>query len=182
MTASATRRTTLILIVLGLLFGLLTPLAVGARVDPESDPGSPVRLSNYALTSRLFDAVFNNGDVDAASVLVSDEARIHTPYGVFTGPSGLQDYLDIIRRAYPDASFAVTSIDVEGDAVTVRWTMTATRFAIGPNEPELEVVVRRTGETAITVADGQVAGVTQIHQATANAPSTDIAFMDGPSE
>ena len=181
MTASATRRT-IFIVVFGLLLGLLTPLAVGARADLESDPGSPVRLSNYALTSRLFDAVFNDGDVDAASVLVSDEARIHTPYGVFTGPSGLQDYLDIIRRAYPDASFAVTSIDVEGDAVVVRWTMTASRFSLGPNEPELDVVVRQTGETAITVADGQVAGVTQIHQATANAPSTDIAFMDGPSE
>jgi hypothetical protein len=106
---------------------------------------------------------------------------------VFTGPSGLQDYLDIIRNAYPDVSFAVTSIDVDGDAVTVRWTMTATRFAIGPNEPELEVLVRRSGETTITVADGQVAGITQIHQATATSLSTDVAFadvafMDGPSE
>ena len=181
MTASATRRTTLI-IVLGLLFGLLTPPAVGARVDPESDPGSPVRLSNSALTSRLFDAVFNDGDVDAASALVSDQARIHTPYGEFTGPEGLQDYLRIIRNAYPDASFAVSSIDVQGDTVTVRWTMTATRFAIGPNEPELDVVVRRPGETTITFADGQVAGITQIHQGTAIAPSADIAFMDGPSE
>jgi predicted SnoaL-like aldol condensation-catalyzing enzyme len=181
MNTSRTRRFAPI-IALGLLLGLLTPLAASARVDLDSDPGSPVRLSNYALTSRLFDAVFNDGDVDAASVLVSDVARIHTPYGVFTGPSGLQDYLDIIRHAYPDASFAVSSIDVEGDAVTVRWTMTATRFAIGPNEPELDVAVRRSGETTITVADGQVAGITQIHRATATTQSTDVAFMDGPSE
>ena len=181
MTISRTRRTTLI-VALGILFGLLTPLAASARIDLDSDPGSPVRLSNYALTSQLFNAVFNDGNVAAAETLLADDAVIATPYGAFTGPDGLQGYLDIIRAAYPDASFAVTSIDVQGDTVIVRWTMTAARFSLGPNEPELEVQVRRTGETTITVADGQVADMTHTHGNVATTPSAEVALIYGPSE
>ena len=33
-----------------------------------------------------------------------------TPYGDSVGPEGLSEYLGIIRRSYPDASFDVTSI------------------------------------------------------------------------
>lgn len=170
----------LIAIALGIMLGSMSTVTAMAAVPPDDDPGSPVFLSNAALASTLFEVVFN-GDV-APGALVSDNAVIHTPYGDFTGPQGLQDYLGIIRRAYPDAAFHVSSIEVRDDTVTVRWTMTATRFQIDPTEPVINVQVSNPGETTITIADGQVAELNQAERGTAVQSAEEIAVNHAPSE
>ncbi len=143
-----------------IVFGILATLTMTAT-GAAQHPANPATVSKLDIVAALFDDILNGQDVNAAQDLISATAVIHTPYGEFTGPQGLRDYVGIIRRGYPDASFAVTTIDVEGDIVTVRWTMTATRYQIGPTEPVIDVNVDMPGESTITVAYGQVADLTQ---------------------
>lgn len=169
-----------LVIALGIMLGLLAPLGASARVLPDDDPGSPVRLSEIALASALFDGVFNGKDAAVAEALLSDDAVIHTPYGDYTGSDGLLAYLGMLDRGYPGASFDVSSIVVGRDSVVVRWTLTATQYQVGPNEPAIDVLVRMHGETTITVADGHIAGLTQTQDGVANTIPQPAAYEPLP--
>lgn len=128
------------------------------------DEENPVHRYNATLASTLFRSVFNGGDTGAVDVLIAPNAEIHTPYGEFNGPDGLEVYLDLTRRDYPDAWFDITSIDVYGGTVVIGWTMSASRFLINEAAGSLNVQVAIPGETTIIVADGQIAELDQSRQ------------------
>lgn len=172
------------LIVCLALAAVLSAVASPAAATPATgdDLQNPVHRYNATLASALFRSVFNGGDIDATVTLISPNAVIHTPYGEFVGPQGLQAYLDIVRRGYPDAWFEVTSIDIDGDTVVVHWTMTASRYQVGPTEGTVDVQVSNPGQTTITVADGQVAEMHQAQEVAASSSSNHVAMTFGPSE
>lgn len=166
------------------LAAFVSTIASPALAEPASgdNPDNPVHQYNATLATTLFRSVFNGGDVDATEALVSPNAVIHTPYGEFTGPEGLQDYLDIVRREYPDAWFDISSVDVVGDTVVVHWTMTASRFLTGPASTPLNVRVSDLGETRITVVDGAVAEMNHGSQEAAVADATEVSTTHRPTE
>jgi predicted SnoaL-like aldol condensation-catalyzing enzyme len=164
---------------LAILVGILSTLTMAASAGAQHDPDSPADVSNQAAASTLFEIVFNGEDADAPGALISADAVIHTPYGEFVGPEGLSEYLGIVRRTYPDATFEISNVIEQGDTAVVLWTMTASRVQVDPTEQPTDVSVRQFGETAITVADGQIAEV-QLTNGTVVVLAPDIVVSGGP--
>ena len=165
------------------LAAVLSMIASPAAATPgsEDDSGNPVHRYNATLATTLFRSVFNGGDTVAAEGLISPDATIHTPYGEFSGPAGLQDYLAIVQREYPDAWFEITAIDINGDTVVVHWAMTASRY-IRPSSPPVNVRVSSPGVTTITVADGEIDEVIQTQQDAAITGDNEVGVTYGPLE
>jgi hypothetical protein len=159
------------LITLALILGVLSSAAMATQSLAQVDPDSPAAISHHAAAMSLFEIIFN-GD-DAPEALLAADAVIDTPAGQFTGPAGLSDYLRIIHQEYPDATFRVTSTAEHGDSVHMRWTMTATRFMVGPREAPVMADIRLYGETTITFDDGQIATMTLTDATTGGAPADD---------
>ena len=180
MNTSHARRFALIVMVAGLL-ALVSPLGfTAAQPQADDDPGSQVRFSNLALANKLFAAVFNGDDADAANLLVSEDAVIRTSYGEFAGPQGLLDYVASMKRSYPDARFEITNISVSDDSVVVSWTMTASKLQVDPYEQAIDVLAERSGETTIIVADGKAASVSLDTGATVFTNPTDAVAVADP--
>jgi hypothetical protein len=130
--------------------------ATAAAPVVEDDPGSPADLSRLGTAYLLIDAVFNDGDADVATALVSENAVIHTTAGDFVGPQGLLDYIAMVKRAYPDAWFELSTVSVSDRGISLEWTMTATRYRIGPNEPTMNVNVEIPTVATISIDDAQI--------------------------
>lgn len=163
MRASRLRHLVLIMIFAGVLsvIGAGGGAAAAAPV-PDDDPGSPAQLSHLGMAYQLFEAVFNGSDAEAAVALVDDDAVIRTPFGEYTGPQGLLDYIAFVKRSYLDATFDVASVSLVGNTVVIDWHMRATKLQIDPTEHWDEVSVDMPGSTTISVgSDAQVAALTQ---------------------
>lgn len=148
-----------------------------SRAETDAADGAVVKLIH-----ELFSEVMESQKDVAAEQLVADGAIIHTQRGDFTGPDGLLAYVDSIHRLYPDASFEVTAIDINGDTIVVQWTMTATRFHLDQTHGPSIMRESSPGETTITVTDGQVAELNHVQQTTAQTSSDDVAVSYGPLE
>jgi hypothetical protein len=144
-----------VVMVLGVLLALAAPIGAGATAH-AADTGGPVGMSRVALAQETFDAIFNGNDPTEAAFLLTDDAAIHTGYGEFTGPQGLNDYVAFVKRTYPDAVFDITGISVQGNRIDVSWTMSATRIQVDPVEQPVEAVVRQTGTTTLTVDGARI--------------------------
>jgi hypothetical protein len=162
------------------MLAVIAPLGAAAAPVVEDDPGSPAELSNLGMAYYLIDAVFNDGDAEAAAALVDDDAVIRTPFAEYHGPQGLLDYVAFLKRTYTDASFAITAISVSDDRLHIEWVMTATRYQTDPYEQPIVVDVERPGVIAITVSDGQVADLSlQNGELVFNEPQEEVAIVDG---
>ena len=148
-----------LIVALGLVLGLLAPVATSAQVTANDDPGSPASLSNLALTHRLFDSVLNDLNAEAAADLVDANAVIQTQYGTFEGPSGLIAYATAVRQVYPDATFDIIDISVQGDIVEVSWQMTASQIRRAERVFDFDIVL--DGVTTITLDGSQITSLTQ---------------------
>lgn len=150
---------------------------VAAEITPDDDPGSPVGRSQLSEAHFLFNAVFNNGDAKAAAELVAPGAVIQTPYGEFEGPEGLLDYVAIVRRAYPDASFEIIRITGSAGSLVVEWVMTATTFVRDPVGQLESLQIERDG--VATIGFGEV-GISVLEleygAVVATAPGDDYAY------
>jgi hypothetical protein len=88
-----------------------------AAVDLDQPPASRSNLSDGQL---LFDAVFVDGNLVVAEVLVAPDAVIHTDQGDYVGPLGLIAWLETVRGSDAD-SLTNAEITVVRDLVVIRW-------------------------------------------------------------
>ena len=98
---------------------------------------------NKAIVRRLYEDVWNRGDLAAA-----DE--------ILTQPSGVQAYVSQFRSAFPDVHHTVVTTIAEEDAVMVHWTAQATHLGQWHG---LEATGARVGWSGVTIAhlvDGKI--------------------------
>lgn len=74
---------------------------------------------NKNLVRRLFEEVFNAGELNTASVLLREDYIQHNPL-VAPGLSGLLAFVADLRRAFPDLHFTIEDLVAEGDRVVAR--------------------------------------------------------------
>ncbi|APR76757.1 Hypothetical protein A7982_02104 [Minicystis rosea] len=74
---------------------------------------------NKHLVRRLFDEVFNQGDVSALGSIVATDYRQHNER-VAGGSAGLAAYVLAVRAAFPDFHIEVLDVIAEHDRVCVR--------------------------------------------------------------
>jgi predicted ester cyclase len=104
-----------ILLALLVVFGLLGSTAGAAQVELQGNKG---------VAYRLFEEVYNAGDMTTANEIISSNAVIHVPGHQFRGAGGCDEYVAMLRADFPNAHFAVEDAIVSGDTVAVRWTLT----------------------------------------------------------
>jgi steroid delta-isomerase-like uncharacterized protein len=84
---------------------------------------------NKALSRRTFEEVWNQGNLGVIDELVAHDATFYdanVPGGKFNGPSGMKQFVQIYRGAFPDVRITVNDQVADGDKVSTRWTATGT--------------------------------------------------------
>ena len=83
---------------------------------------------NKALVRRVFEQMFNEGNLDVADELLAPGYVDHDPSlpQDVHGPEGFKEYVGMYRAAFPDLHVQIQDQLAEGDRVATRWTGTGT--------------------------------------------------------
>jgi predicted ester cyclase len=81
---------------------------------------------NKATILRVFEEVFNKGNLSIADEIIAPGWVYHGPLGEFKGVEGFKQIVVGVRQAFPDVHMTIDDIVGEGDKVAVRFTMTGT--------------------------------------------------------
>ncbi len=92
---------------------------------------------NKALVRRLFEEVWNTGDLARAGDFVADNYVSHSAIpGLPPGREGFRQIVDLYHRAFPDLQFTIEDLIAEGDKVVARLTARGThQGAVGGTVP-----------------------------------------------
>lgn len=102
--------------------------------------------TNLALVSRIWDEVWNQGNLDAVDEIFSQTYLGHlpTPTGVVRGPEEFKQLVRSYRMAFPDVHLTVEDLIGQGDKVVARWTSRGTHqgeFAgLAPSGRKIDVM------------------------------------------
>lgn len=100
---------------------------------------------NKALARRLYEEVFNRGNLDAAEELVTGDFLPHDPSvpEEFSGPEGLKQFAAMYRSVFPDLNIAVEDQVAEADKVVTRFTASGTHqgelMGVAPTGSRVEI-------------------------------------------
>lgn len=111
------------------------------------------------LTRRIIDELWNKGNLDVASELFAEEARIHDPAIPSTemGPEGIKQFVRSYRTAFPDLYMDVDDQMGEDNLVVTRWTLTGTHAGTFGDIPASGRHVSVKGITIYRFYKGEVA-------------------------
>lgn len=156
---TATKLTAL-LIVGALLIGACQ--LIGSTAEAEDTGAAANRATvahTYSVISRIYEEVFNTGELGQADTLIAAEYIDHNPIGP-GGKSGIEGFKQTVRAlrfAFPDLRFTVDEMIVSGDKVVTRTTMQGTHknsfMQVNPTDKPVTV----TGVDIYRIADGIVA-------------------------
>ncbi|HMD84570.1 MAG TPA: ester cyclase [Terriglobia bacterium] len=113
--------------------------------------------SNLALVSRIWDEVWNQGNLNTVNEVLSTLYVGHLPAtnGV-RGPEEFKQLITTYRTAFPDVHLTVEDLFGQGDRVVARWISRGTHhgaFAgIAPTGRRIEIM----GISIFRLADGKV--------------------------
>jgi len=116
--------------------------------------------ANKVRGQRIFDEIWNAGDMDAVDELVAaDLVRIDPGNPGASGPVGAEGFKLLVagyRAAFPDIQFTVDDIVAEGDMAVARWTSTGTHLGELLGMPPTGATVTGTGISFVQWADGKM--------------------------
>jgi steroid delta-isomerase-like uncharacterized protein len=82
---------------------------------------------NKAKQRRIWEEVFNKGDLSAVGELMANDYVYHGPMGMeYKGPEGFRQMVTMMRAAFPDLHITIEDMVAEGDKVVSYYTMTGT--------------------------------------------------------
>jgi len=114
---------------------------------------------NKAIVRRLFDEVFNKGNLGEADAALAPNYRLHDPAAPnFAG--GREAYRQFQARylkAFPDHRLTVEDQIAEGHRVATRWTARGTHRGDLPGIPATGKPVTVTGITISRMSGGKIA-------------------------
>jgi predicted SnoaL-like aldol condensation-catalyzing enzyme len=183
MTIAQLRRFAVVLALVTAL-GLIVPVAASEEGVTEQTPwGGVSRADNLAAVHSLFDRVFNDEDAAAAQQLIADTAVLHTTrFGDWTGPQGVLDYIAFVKRAYPDASFTLTTVTLSGNTAVLGWNMTASHIQMDPTEVPYAANVEIDGSAEVALSDAQIASISLDERSVAITDPQAVAYQPAPGQ
>jgi predicted ester cyclase len=98
---------------------------------------------NKAIVQRLYEDVWNRGDLAAAEEILAQ-------------PGGVQAYVGQFRSAFPDVRHTVETTVAEGDVVMIHWTAQATHLGQWHGLEATGARVRWSGVTIAYIADRKI--------------------------
>jgi steroid delta-isomerase-like uncharacterized protein len=114
---------------------------------------------NKALSRRVLEEAFSQGNFDVLDEVVAEDAQDHdtqNPFRDERGPAAAKKSISIYREAFPDLTFTVEDQIAEGDKVVSRW------IAVGTNDGEMMGVPATGKQTTVTgiaidrIQDGRI--------------------------
>jgi steroid delta-isomerase-like uncharacterized protein len=114
---------------------------------------------NIALVSRIWDEVWNSGDLEACVSIFSPDYVGHLPgmTAPVRGPAEFRQLVDVYRTAFPDVHLSVEDVLGAQDRVVVRWVSRGTHLGpmmgMPPSGRKMEIM----GISIFRIADGLVA-------------------------
>jgi steroid delta-isomerase-like uncharacterized protein len=113
--------------------------------------------TNKAIARRVFEEVFNAGNLDLIDELASPGVIVH--YGVAEPVRGLDSYkraFTASQPTFPDMHFTIEDLIAEGDQVVTRWTLRATHRGEYHGVAATGRQVSETGISIYRFVDGKI--------------------------
>src|SRR5437867_12557901 len=113
--------------------------------------------ANKTIVRRLYEEVWNTGDLDKANaVLAADFVDHAAPPGFATGLEGAKQVFSMYRAAFPDLQIVVEDLVADGDRVVARWRSRGTHQGPLMGIPPTGKQVVTTGIDIHRIADGKI--------------------------
>jgi predicted ester cyclase len=128
-----------------------TPAAVDAA-------GVPAAEDAKAVAAAYFEQLMSEkGEIAADAVLASGFQRIDraAPKAVL-GAKGTQFMVAYLHQAFPDLTYHIDAVAVEGNTVAICWTASGTHAGTLRMEPATGKTVTWTGMSFLTLEDGKL--------------------------
>ncbi len=82
---------------------------------------------NKATMRRIFEEVFNKGNLAIVDEVIATNYVVHSPMGQeYKGPEGFKQMATMSLTAFPDLHMTINDIIAEGDKVALHFTYTGT--------------------------------------------------------
>ena len=111
---------------------------------------------NKKLSKRLFEEVWNKGNLDIIEEFIASDYIIHMGSKDLIGVDRYKNFIRAYRRAFPDISYTVDDLIAEDDKVVERWTARGTHkgeiWGIPPTNKKLIV----SGIDIVRIVDGKM--------------------------
>lgn len=111
---------------------------------------------NKALVRRAFEDVYNQGNLAAVDEYVAGTFVIHAPSEDIHGPTGTQQYIAMLRAAFPDFHITIEDQVADGDRVVTRWRAEGTHLGEFQGIPPTGRHATFTGTDIDRVVGGKV--------------------------
>jgi steroid delta-isomerase-like uncharacterized protein len=113
---------------------------------------------NKALVRRFYEEVWNQGNLDAAHDVFTNNYVRHDlrPGGAPSGPEGQKLIAGMFRAAFPDVQLNVEFMVAEADMVVARWTMGGTHQGAWGGIPPTGKRMSFAGVNIFRIAEGKV--------------------------
>jgi steroid delta-isomerase-like uncharacterized protein len=117
-----------------------------------------VSEENKALVRRFYEEVWNQGNLDAAYDVFTNNYVRHDlrPGGAPSGPEGQKLIAGMFRAAFPDVQLNVEFMVAEADMVVARWTMGGTHQGAWGGIPPTGKRMSFAGVNIFRIAEGKV--------------------------
>jgi steroid delta-isomerase-like uncharacterized protein len=117
--------------------------------------------ANKQLVRRLYEELFNRGNLDAADELVASDYVRHDlrPGEAPAGPAGQKAGAEKFRAAFADLRMDVEALVAEGDLVAARWTMLGTHTGAWGGIAPTGRSIRLSGVNFFRIADQKIAEI-----------------------
>ncbi len=112
---------------------------------------------SLAAVARIWNDVWNRGDVSASAEIFTKNYLGHLPSFTIHGPDEFNGLVSVYRTAFPDVHLSVEDVFRVGDRVTVRWISRGTHMADMMGTPASYNKINVSGISIFRMENGKVA-------------------------
>ncbi len=110
------------------------------------------------LIQRLYDEVFNRGEISVLDELFSPDFRDNSTPEQLPGVEGVKGYIHAVREGFPDIHVTIEDMVAEANKIAVRTRWQGTHLGTYEGIPATGKPVTRTMMQFFTIVDGKIAG------------------------
>ena len=114
-----------------------------------------------AVIERFIEEIWNQGNLDAVSELLSPEIIYHEPMQTVRGIEPYRQFVETFRTTFPNAQFTWEDLVIEGDRAALRWALQAAHQGNIPALPipPTGLKLKMSGQTAFRLEEGKIAEI-----------------------
>ena len=111
---------------------------------------------NKVLLRRLFEEVWNQGNLATVDELLAADYVLHDPAMLIRGPEGFKAYVSAFRAAFPDLHATIEDQIAQDDRVAMRFTVRATHKGEFQGIPPTGKQITLSGINIQRFVDGKI--------------------------